>query len=117
MRQCLDYMCRLSALGNSPTASGSSDHGVTVGPSCNCAVGILFFVLLCNFHILFFLLTFFLCAFALFYSCSCHAQMFAKTPLHEFHISYSYTEWSFLFLLGEMVRVVVEASLIKIKIK
>ena len=39
------------------------------------------------------LLTFFVCFCLLFHSCCSHARVFGKTLLHEFHISYSHTEW------------------------
>ena len=38
----MDYRCRLSWLGNSSTASGSSVPGATVGPRYSSAVGIFF---------------------------------------------------------------------------
>ena len=34
----------------------------------------------------------------LFQSCCSHAQMFGRTLVHEFHFSYSHTEWNLLFL-------------------
>ena len=35
--------------------------------------------------------------FILFHCCCSHAQVFVKTLVHEFHISYSHTEWYLLF--------------------
>ena len=37
------------------------------------------------------------CFFILFHSCRSHAQMFGKTLVNEFLISYSHTEWNLLF--------------------
>ena len=34
---------------------------------------------------------------SLFHSCCSHARVFGKTLVHEFHISYSNTEWYLLF--------------------
>ena len=45
------------------------------------------------------LLVFFFCFFILLHSCCSHAQVFGKTLAHEFPISYSHTEWYFLFFL------------------
>ena len=39
--------------------------------------------------------------FILFHSCCSHAQVFGKTLVHEFPISYSHTEWYLLFSLCE----------------
>ena len=33
----------------------------------------------------------------LFHSCCSHASVFGKTLVHQFHISYSHTEWYFIF--------------------
>ena len=35
----MDHKCRFNSLGNSSTASGSSDHRETIGPSYSQAVG------------------------------------------------------------------------------
>ena len=43
------------------------------------------------------LLTAFVCFFILFYSCCSHVRLFGKTPVHEFHSSYSHTDWHFFF--------------------
>ena len=48
------------------------------------------------FHTHAYLLIFFVCLFILFRSCS-HAQVFGKTLVHEFLISYCHTEWYLLF--------------------
>ena len=40
----IDYICRFSPLGNSSTASASSNHDGMVGPSYSLAVGTSFFV-------------------------------------------------------------------------
>ena len=47
------------------------------------------------------LFTSFVCFFILFHSCCSHAQVFRKTLVHEFHISYSHTEWYLLFSICE----------------
>ena len=52
-----------------------------------------------SFHIHSPLLIFFLCFIVLFQSCCSHSQVFGKTPLHEFSILYSHTEWN-LFSSG-----------------
>ena len=44
------------------------------------------------------------CAFVLFHSCSSHARVFGIALVHEFHISYSPTEWYLQFSWGEIVR-------------
>ena len=41
----------------------------------------------------------YLCLFMLFHSCCSHARVFGKTLVHEFHISYSHTEWYILALV------------------
>ena len=46
--------------------------------------------------------TFFVCCFILFHSFYCHAQVFGKTLLHEFHTSCSHTE---CFLLTVQLQV------------
>ena len=43
------------------------------------------------------LLTFFFCFFVLFDYCCSHARVFGKTLVHEFYISYSYTDWYLRF--------------------
>ena len=45
-----------------------------------------------------FLLTLCFCYIILFHSCCSHARVFGKTFVHEFHISYSHTEWYLFFL-------------------
>ena len=52
--------------------------------------------------------------FVLFSSCCFHAQVFGKTLVHEFRISYCHTEWFLLFSRGEIVFALAEASPIKI---
>ena len=47
------------------------------------------------------LLTSFVCFLILFRSCCNHAQVFGKTLVHEFPISYSHTEWYFFVSLCE----------------
>ena len=49
------------------------------------------------------LLTSFVCFFILFHSCCSHAQVFGKTLVLEFPMSYSHTEWYLPFLRGEIV--------------
>ena len=57
--------------------------------------GLLFFRVSCiSFHNHSPLLTFFRCFIVLFQSCCSHAQVFGKTPVHEFPISYSHTTFS-----------------------
>ena len=51
-----------------------------------------------SFHTYSPLLTFFLCFIVLFQSCCSHAQVFGKTLVHEFPISYSHTKWNLLSL-------------------
>ena len=46
----------------------------------------------------FFLTSFPLSLIVLFQSCCSHAQVFGRTLVHEFHFSYSHTEWNLLFL-------------------
>ena len=58
---------------------------------------LLYFV---SFHSSF--LTFFLSFFVLFYFFCSHALVFGKTLLHEFHISYSCTEWYLFFPTVEL---------------
>ena len=73
---------------------------MTVGQSYSYAVGTYFFtpyVLLIIFSLLFFIL----CFQVLFHSYSSHAQLLRKTLVHEFHISYSHTEWYLLSSLRE----------------
>ena len=43
------------------------------------------------------LLLLLVCFFILFHSLCFHARVFGKTLLHEFHISYSHTEWYLFF--------------------
>ena len=50
----------------------------------------------------------------LFHSCCSHAQVFWKTLVHEFPISYSHTEWYLHLSRGEIVLALAEASPIKI---
>ena len=45
------------------------------------------------------LLTFFVSLIVLFHYCCSHARVFGKTLVHEFPISYSHTEWYFIFSL------------------
>ena len=59
-------------------------------------------------------LTFFVCFFVLFDSYRSHAQVFGKTLLHEFPITYSHAEWYVLFSRGEIVLALAENSHIKI---
>ena len=86
----MDYKCRLGSLGNLSTASWRSDPVETVGQSYSSAPGLLFihahFILSI---LILFLFAFFLCFFVLFHPCCSHAPVCGKTPLHEFHISYS----------------------------
>ena len=49
-----------------------------------------------SFHTHSSLLTFF-CLFVLFHSCCSNAQVFGKTLVHKFLISYRHTEWYLLF--------------------
>ena len=59
--------------------------------------GHLFFHVRCtSFHNHSPLLTFFCCFIVLFQSCCSQAQVFGKTLVHEFPISYSHTEWNLL---------------------
>ena len=50
-----------------------------------------------------YLLTFFVCLFVLFHSCSSHARMFGKTLMHDFPISYSHAERYLLYSRNEMI--------------
>ena len=94
--QWMDYMCRVGSLGNSSTAYGSIDHGVTVGPSCMYCH--FYRVRRTPFHIF---TTLFLpsssVSFFLFNFCCTHAQVFGKALMHEFRISCSHTGRCFLF--------------------
>ena len=67
-----------------------------------------------SFHTHTSLLTFIICFFILFHSCCFHARVFGKTLVHEFPISCSHNEWYLLFLRGEIVLALAEASPIKI---
>ena len=58
--------------------------------------GLFFRVRGTSFHTYSPLLTFFQCFIVLFQSCCFHALVFGKTLVHEFPISYSYTEWNLL---------------------
>ena len=51
----------------------------------------------------------------LFRSCCSDARVFGKTLMHEFPMSYSHTECTFLFSRGEIVCTSAEASSIKMK--
>ena len=59
----MDYRCRLGSLGNSSTASGSSDPLMTEGPSYKLGRQYFFFCARCTFHIftLLFLSSSFVC--------------------------------------------------------
>ena len=46
-----------------------------------------------SFHTHASLLTIVVCFFVLFRSCCSNARMFRKTLVHQFHISYSHTDW------------------------
>ena len=62
--------------------------------------GLIFFV-----HAYFFpysRLSYLLCFFVLFHSYCSHAQVFGRTLVHEFPISYSHTEWYLFFSRGEI---------------
>ena len=66
---------------------------------CDRPSGLLFFVpaLLLSILTPLLILAFFVCFFILFHSCCSHAQVFGKTLVHEFSISYSHSEWYLLF--------------------
>ena len=69
---------------------------------CDRPSGHLFFrALFAFFHTHASLFTSFVCFFILFHSRCSHAQVFGKTLVHEFPISYSHTEWYLLFSLCE----------------
>ena len=92
-------MCRLGKLDISSTASGSSDPEETVGPSYSSAFRTVFF----SYTLYFFpymhssLLTVFLRFFCLISFLLFPCRVFGKTLVHEFHISYSHTEWYLFF--------------------
>ena len=75
---------------------GRSDPGGMVGPSYN--VGIFLIscpaLLLSILHPLYLI---FFCLFVLLHSCCSHQRIFEKPLVHEFHISYSQTEWYCLY--------------------
>ena len=52
-----------------------------------------------SFHTHASLLSVFVCLFVLFHSCCSHARVFWKILVHKFPISYSHTEWYFIFSL------------------
>ena len=52
-----------------------------------------------SFHTHATILTFFVCVSVLFHSCCSHARVVGKTLVHEFPISYSHTEWYYIFAL------------------
>ena len=110
-----NYRCRLGSLGMSSTATGSSDPGGTVDP--NYSIGrrvflFFLFVVLYGFHS--FLLAFFLYFFVVFQFYCSHAEVFGKTLLHEFHIFYINTEWTyFLRILGIVIALVRECCYTK----
>ena len=58
-----------------------------------------------------FLVTFFFCLFVFFHSCCSHAQAFGKTLVHEFPISYTPTEWHFIFSRNDMIEMVEESPI------
>ena len=64
-----------------------------------------------SFHAHASLLTFFVCFFILFLSCCSHAQVFGKTLVHEFPISYRETEWYLLFLTVQLQELNVHSEL------
>ena len=56
----------------------------------------------------------FLCFYVLFHSCISNAQVFGKTLVHEFHISYSYTECYLLISLSENGDTIWKQSAVKL---
>ena len=99
--------------GSSTTTSGSIQVATVAGyaPATVRPSGLLSFVLaifICIFTLLFLPSSSVL--FILFHFCCSHAQVFGKTLVHEFHISYSHTEWSLLFSRNEMIHSQVEDS-------
>ena len=91
-------MCRLALLGNSATASWCNDLGRTVGRAAVKAAGTSFFFRArsTSFHTHpLLILTLLFCFFVLIHFYCSHARVFEETLVHEFHISYSHTEWNF----------------------
>ena len=76
--------------------------------------GLFFRARFASFHTHASLLAFFLYFFILFNSCWSNARVFGKTLEHEFPISYSHTEWYFIFSRGEIVLALAEGSPVKI---
>ena len=101
MEQWVYYMCWLGSLVNSSTAACRSDLGGTVGPSYTIIVpsGLLFTFFACftSFLTHFSLISLSSVSLSFFYSWCFHALVFGKTLVHEFHISYSHTEWYLIF--------------------
>ena len=63
------------------------------------------------------LLTSFLCLYVLFHSCCSHAQVFGKTLMHEFHISYCHAKWQLLSSLRENGDKIFKLSAVKLNSK
>ena len=86
----MDDWCRLGSLCNSSTTSVRSNLGRTVARAAVRPSGLLLFRSRCTAFRIFtlFLITYFFCFFVLFRSYCFHAQVFRKTLVHEFHISY-----------------------------
>ena len=97
----MDFMCGSGLLGNSSTASGSSNRRGTVGPSYSYAVGTsCFAVLLSIFAFIFSPSS--SCFYVLFHSYCSHVQVYGKHSFkHEFRISCSHTEWTLLSLVSK----------------
>ena len=54
----------------------------------------------------------FVCFLILFHSCCSHAQVFGKTLVHEFPVSYSRTEWYLLFSLCDWQWIIINGALL-----
>ena len=83
------YRCRLGSLGNSSTAPGSGDPGVTVAVVMSSRHYLIFRAHFSSFHFHSFLLAIILCCFAFFQYCCSNAHVFGRTLVQEFHILYS----------------------------
>ena len=104
----MNHRSRLASLGNSSTTPGSSDPGRTVGPSYSYVVETFFRTRCSSFHfhssyIFPLSLSYFILAVPMHKCFGEHSSTdmlhsCTRAFVHEFHISYSHTEWSFPFL-------------------
>ena len=99
-RYWMDYGYRLSLLENSPTTWVAT----LVGRRALATVRQSGHFFLSRARSTFHIHSSLLCFFILFHSCCSHTQVFGKTLVHEFHISYSHTELYLLFRSMEAMK-------------